>query len=136
MEYEHESELAREAKALLLDLINRVVPYTNYKGAVAFLPGDARIIKKKIIKVNNLLADHISLPVWPDVVMPSEKDELRRLLPKLTDRQQSCITHYCYGHDMEMTIDNSTIARAISAARKAVEANERAEEDIVSALST
>ncbi len=136
MEYEgHESEMAQEAKALLLDLKNRVIPYTNYKGSVAFLPGDARIIKRKIIKVNNLLNDRISLPVWPDVVIQDDKASLYELLGKLTDEQRSCITHYCYGHDMKMVEDSSIITRAINAARKAAEANKRAEEDIVSALS-
>lgn len=131
---EYESEIAREVKALLLDLVNRVIPYTDYKGAVAFLPGDARIIKKKIIKVNNLLADHISLPVWPDVVIPVKKDKLRGLLLKLTQGQQDCIIK-CYGCPSG-TMFEAAIVNATEAARKAVEANERAEEDILSAHTT
>ncbi len=129
MDYEERGRI----KPLLLDLVNRAVPHPDYKGGVAFLPGDARIIKKKIASVNDLLSNKVG-PIWPYVVIPDDKGELCKLLSKLTSGQQSCIT-LCYGRVEKMT-DNSTIARAIRAARKAVEANERAEEDILSAHTT
>lgn len=129
MDYEERGRI----KPLLLALVNRAIPHPDYKGGVAFLPGDARIIKKKIISVNNLFSNKVG-PIWPGVEISDGKSELRELLSKLTDGQRSCITR-CYGRVKAM-VDNSTIVCATEAARKAVEANERAEEDILSAHTT
>lgn len=126
-----EEELAYEVKTLLLGLINLAGTSYGLKGGVIFKGGDAREIKRRIIKVNNWLPpdSKVKITAWPHVVIPDSKDELHRLMPKLTKGQQNRIVQ-CYGYVDQMT-SCSTIAKATNAALKATAANKRAEQEIL-----
>ena len=115
-------------KDLLLSLANRAVKHPEYKGGVSFLPGDARIIKRKIVRINDLLSAPLDVPIWEGVIVRSDKEELVRLIEQLTPGQLERLDEtFCIAGVMT----DSSVFDALRVVREVVKANKQAEEKIV-----
>lgn len=115
------------ARDLLLGLINLQVDHPDLKGGVAFLRGDAKTIKTKMLQVNALLTHEVDVPIWDSVVIGYDKDELYRMYKQFTDGQRECFDQR-FGAPHE--VDDDAVPRALIVARLVTKNNKYAESQI------